>query len=331
MKLNMEERAFVGFDIGGTKCAVIMGCSNLENSTCSIQTRVQIPTKEKTWKNILDFLLDAEKRMEKETGLHPLAAGISSGGPLDSKGGLILSPPNLPGWDSVPIVSLVQNELHVPTFLQNDANAGAVAEWLYGAGKGYKNVIFLTFGTGLGAGFILDGKLYEGTNMMAGEVGHVRLGKTGPEGYHKKGSFEGFCSGGGIVALGRIMSLKYKAMGKHSPLLAMANFTAKDIAGYAREGDGLSLQIYKKSAQELGYGLAMLVDILNPQCIILGSIYARNPDLFQKDMEQILHHEALSRSLACCTIVPAQLGDSIGDFAALAVATSGFHEMEKGK
>ena len=111
------------------------------------------------------------------------AVGISCGGPLDSKKGLILSPPNLPGWDNVPVTKLLSEALQVPAFLQNDADACAIAEWRFGAGQGCENMVFLTFGTGLGAGLILNGKLYQGASGMAGEVGHLRLFDNGHIGY----------------------------------------------------------------------------------------------------------------------------------------------------
>ena len=137
-----------------------------------------------------------------------MAIGITCGGPLDSKKGLIMSPPNLPKWDKIPITKIIEDNFNVPVFLQNDANACALAEWRFGAGKGTNNMIFLTFGTGLGAGLILDGRLYAGTNNLAGEIGHIRLAKDGPLGYDKKGSFEGFCSGAGIARLAKkILSL----------------------------------------------------------------------------------------------------------------------------
>ena len=113
-----------------------------------------------------------------------------------------MSPPNLPGWDNIDIVKQIKTHFGVPVHLQNDANACALAEWKFGAGRGTKNMVFLTFGTGLGAGLILDGKLYSGTNDNAAELGHIRLDRFGPVGFGKTGSFEGFCSGGGIAQLG---------------------------------------------------------------------------------------------------------------------------------
>lgn len=130
------------------------------------------------------------------------AIGISCGGPLDSRRGIVFSPPNLPGWDKVPITKFFSERFHVPCFLQNNANACVLAEWKWGNGKNLDNVVFPTFGTGMGAGLILNGKLYEGAKGLAGEIGHMRLARHGPVGYGKAGSFEGVCSGGGDSAIG---------------------------------------------------------------------------------------------------------------------------------
>ena len=140
--------------------------------------------------------------------------GVSCGGPLNSETGVILSPPHLPGWDRVPIVEWLTREFQVRARLQNDANAGALAEWRYGSGRGLRNVIFCTFGTGFGAGLVLNGRLYTGTNDMAGEVGHVRLRSDGPVGYGKRGSVDGCCSGSGIAQLARQYILEEWQQGK---------------------------------------------------------------------------------------------------------------------
>ena len=186
----MSEATVWGLDIGGTKCALVIG-----DRTGKVLARWQVATADygADWQRLInDLLKNAEGIYTR-----PLAAGVSCGGPLSSARGVIMSPPNLPGWDDVHIVEWLQNRLSVPAFLQNDANACALAEWQFGAGRGCKNMVFLTFGTGMGAGLILDGRLYAGTNDMAGEAGHMRLAPDGPEGYGKRGSFEGFCSGGG--------------------------------------------------------------------------------------------------------------------------------------
>ena len=222
-----------------------------------------------------------------------------------------MSPPNLPGWDDVHIVEWLQNRLNVPAFLQNDANACALAEWQFGAGRGCKNMVFLTFGTGMGAGLILDGRLYAGTNDMAGEVGHVRLEPDGPEGYGKRGSFEGFCSGGGIRQLAQM------ELGK--------DLSCKQLCELADAGDADARRVLEKSADYLGRALAVLIDILNPERIVIGSIYARAERHFKDGALSAIRREALSLSSGVCEIVPAGLGDSIGDIAALSIAWNGLN------
>ena len=189
---------YIGFDIGGTKCAVSLG--KAENGI-NILKREEVPTDfdPKTTLEKLALYVEEYKR-----DYEILGAGISCGGPLDTQNGCILNPPNLKGWTNFPIVSYIKERFSLEARLQNDANACAIAEWKFGAGQGKQNIVFLTFGTGLGAGLILNGKLYEGANGNAGEVGHIRLAKTGPYAYGKYGSFESFCSGSGIARLAKL-------------------------------------------------------------------------------------------------------------------------------
>ena len=249
--------------------------------------------------------------------------GISCGGPLDSKKGMIYSPPNLPGWDNVPIVEIFSKRFGVHVSIQNDANACALAEWLMGAGKGTQNMIFLTFGTGMGSGLILNGRLYAGTNDLGGEVGHIRLAKNGPVGFGKAGSFEGFCSGGGIAQLAETMVLEKLQKGEYIAFCpdtdSAKKLTAKTVAEAAISGDPAALEIIRISAEYLGRGLAVLIDILNPECIVIGSIYSRNEMLFKPHVVRILAEEAIPSAVEVCRIKPALLGESIGDYAALCV------------
>ena len=188
----------LGFDIGGTKCAVSLG--HVEQGMLIVDEKRSMPTDFSiTPYEMIDRMCETAEQMTKDFS----RIGISCGGPLDSRRGVILSPPNLPGWDEVEIVAYLKARYGGRVSLQNDANACAIAEWKYGAGRGTKNMVFLTFGTGLGAGLILDGRLYAGSSDMAGEVGHVRMAEDGPIGYGKRGSLEGFCSGGGLAQIGR--------------------------------------------------------------------------------------------------------------------------------
>ena len=234
-----------------------------------------------------------------------------------------MSPPNLPGWDNIPIVSLLAEEFQTKVAIHNDANACALAEWMFGAGKGTRNMVFMTFGTGLGAGLIIDGKLYTGTNDNAGELGHIRLEPFGPVGYGKAGSFEGFCSGAGIERLARDMVKEEAQMGRKVSWCQdgdLSGITAKKVAEALRAGDPLAKRVYAISARHLGAGLAIVMDILNPEMIVIGSIYARNEDVFKPLMEEVLKREALPLARKVCEVVPSALGESVGDYAALSIA-----------
>jgi glucokinase len=253
--------------------------------------------------------------------------GISCGGPLDTQRGLLLSPPNLPGWEDVPIKKIFQNQFRIPIFVENDANAGALAEWKFGAGKGVRNMVFLTFGTGMGAGLILDGRLYRGSNDLGGEVGHVRLARNGPLGYHKRGSFEGFCSGAGLA---QMMAIELQRLAQEigNPAVlrqyrAPGQVTGKDVVRWARRGDKLALKIVKKSGMYLGKALALMIDILNPELIVIGSMGFRLGELLLEPARKMIRKEAIPAAHKVCRIVPAQLGERIGDYAALCVAMHG--------
>lgn len=315
----------LGIDIGGTKCAIVYGKRIGSDLQIVDKTKIETTTVEETIRNIMS---EAKRMMARFnlTAQTVRAVGISCGGPLDSKSGTVMSPPNLPGWDNIPIVKIIEEELGVRAGLQNDANACALAEWKFGAGRGTQNMIFLTCGTGLGAGIILNGSLYSGTNDNAGEVGHIRLTDDGPVGYGKEGSFEGYASGGGIAQLARSLATEEIKKGRHvswcPSLDDMENINAKLIAEAAGAGDKLALKVYETSATYLGKGLAMLIDILNPELIAIGSIYARNKDMMEPYVLDQISKEALEGARDVCKIVPAALGENIGDYAALSIAAN---------
>lgn len=290
---------YLGVDIGGTKCAVSVGTEEGH-----ILEKVKFPTE--TEKGVEYTLRRITEETQRLFSRYPDAAaiGISCGGPLDSRKGLILSPPNLPGWDGVPIVEIMRKHFRIPAYLQNDADACAVAEWKFGAGKGYENLVFLTFGTGFGAGLILNGKLYTGGCNMAGEIGHIRLTETGPVGYGKAGSLEGYCSGGGILQYGY--------------------GTAEEIGRKAADGDEKAIGIYQEVGRNLGRGAAILADLLNPDAIIIGSIFVRQRKLIEPELLRVLGEEALPQNAAHVKILPAALGEQLGDIAAVSVGIEGY-------
>ena len=303
---------YIGIDIGGTKCAVVRG--NLEHG---VVEKIRFDTEgcEQTLAKIYEAV---EKMLPAD------AIGISCGGPLDENRGVILSPPNLPGWDEIYITDELERRFKIPAKLLNDANAGAVAEWKFGAGRGCENMLFLTFGTGLGAGLILGGRLYSGTNGNAGEIGHIRLAEHGPVGYGKEGSFEGFCSGGGITKLAKNICKSALDLGRPISFAdtdeKIEALNTKMLAELAHGGCLDAKNIFDISAKKLGEGLAIVIDILNPEKIIIGGVYYRAADLFAEGMNLVLMRETLRPSLDACEILPAELGEEIGDIAALSAA-----------
>lgn len=319
----------MGVDIGGTKCAVVLGIIKNEDSDgITIVDKVSFPTEvskgldyvlSKIFENVDRILLNNKWNPDDLSGI-----GISCGGPLDSKEGIILSPPNLIGWDNVPIVNLFEKRMKTKTKLQNDANACALAEWMFGAGRGYSNIVFLTFGTGMGAGLILNSRLYAGTNDMAGEVGHMRLDSNGPVGYGKSGSFEGFCSGGGISQLARTKVLEKFQMGEKvsfcQSVAAIDRLDAKMLSDAAKSGDVLANEIYTLCGHYLGKGISIIIDVLNPEVIIIGSIFSRNVELLWPEAFEVIKKESIERSRKVCKVVASALGEQIGDYAALVVA-----------
>ena len=315
----------LGIDIGGTKCAITLGRDYVpENPQDLIIAKKKFPTDVKRgYKEIIAELLKTADELLAENGVKHddlVGVGISCGGPLDSKKGIIMCPPNLPDWNNVPITDIFSKHFGVKAILQNDANACAVAEWKFGSGKGLDNVIFLTFGTGMGAGLILNGKLYSGTNDLAGEVGHIRLSEDGPVGYGKRGSFEGYCSGGGIVELAKIIIDKSKKNGIDIVLSEQSDdISAKSISIAAKNGDAVAQEIYRISAQRLGQALSLLIDLLNPEAIIIGSIYTRDQALFDDIIKDVISKEALPAAANACSILPGALCEFVGDVAALSL------------
>ncbi len=300
----------LGLDIGGTKTAVILG-----DRGGRVYDRVSFPTRpergfQATFEELCRHIAQVRTRAESQ-GRSPRAVSVSVGGPLDIERGIIYSPPNLPGWDAVPLKPLLQDRTDLPVFVEHDGNAGALAEWYFGAARGARNVIFLTMGTGLGGGLILNGQLYRGTSDLAGEVGHIRIAETGPIAYGKEGSWEAFCSGTGIA---RLAALRFPNRWGNGRV------TVRDLADLARSGDPDALAVLAEAGRYLGRGLAILLDILNPEIIVIGSLAVRLGEWVLGPAREEMQREALPGAVSACRVVPAALGERIGDIAALCAA-----------
>ena len=281
----------IGVDIGGTKGAV----SRIDCETWEIQAKEVFAAPE-SLKGYLDAIKDAIDSLAIDA---PAGVGISCGGPLDSRTGVVHAPPHLPVWDGVPIADILTQHCGCPALLQNDANAGALAEWYWGAGRGCDDLVFITFGTGFGAGIIANGALVEGHTGQAGEIGHIRLHDAGPRAYGKAGSVEAFCSGGGIAA-------QYRC-------------AAEELFAAARAGKLDAHRLVREIGRHAGEAVAIAVDLLNPEVVVLGGIYSRNVDLLEEPVIEGLTTQALPRNAAAVELRPATLGEAIGDYACMAI------------
>jgi glucokinase len=306
------QASLIGLDIGGTKFAIVEGTPQAQ-----ILARTAYPTD--TQRGFADTFARLCAAVEqalttaREAGRQVVALSVSIGGPLDIARGIIYSPPNLPGWDAIPLKDLLHQRFGLPVYVEHDGNAGALAEWHFGAGIGTRNLIFLTMGTGLGGGIILNGQIYRGASDLAGEVGHMRIAPDGPLAYGKRGAWEGYCAGPAFAILAREMFPQRWGQEVQTPEVVQA----------ALAGDAQALAVVERVASYLGQGLAILADILNPEMIVIGSMAVRLGETLLAPARRAMQAEALPGTYAACRVVPAALGERIGDIAALCAAIDG--------
>jgi glucokinase len=306
-------RTILGIDIGGTKTAIVEGTSRAE-----VLERRELPTRshlpfDETFGS-LALLVDEVAESSRRAGREIVALSISVGGPLRISEGFLLDPPHLPGWHNLPLKKRLEQRFPgLPVFVEHDGNAGALAEFYFGIGRslpGIESLIFLTFGTGLGAGIILNGQIVHGATDTAGEVGHWRMAYDGPTVFGKKGSWEAFSSGAGLVELAR---RRFPA--RWSPATPIRELVEAMLAGNED-----ALTIAREAATWMGRGLALLVDALNPEAIVLGSLAVALGETVLAPMRKVVEEEALPQAATACRIVPAALGATIGDVSALMAA-----------
>lgn len=303
-----RERTILGLDIGGTKTAVVLG-----DRAGRIHARTEFATQPRRGfdATCAELLAHVDAMLSGAPAGHgEIVVSVSIGGPLAIEAGIIRNPPNLPGWADVPLKEILKQRTARPVYVEHDGNAGALAEWYFGAARGARNIIFLTMGTGFGGGLILGGELYRGTTDLAGEVGHVRIAEDGPHAFGKAGSWEGLCGGAGIARLAAL----------RCPRKWNSATQALDVAEAARAGDADALAVLDQVGRHLGRGLAILLDVLNPEVIVIGSLAVRLGELVLKPARDEMRREALPGAFAACRLVPAALGERLGDVAALCAA-----------
>ena len=299
----------LGLDIGGTKSAAVIG-----DADGNVFARAAALTPPGDWQAGVTLLIELARAACREYQCLPTdlaALGVSCGGPLDSATGTIYAPPNLPTWDAVPLKALLEAEFGLLTTVENDANATALAEHRWGAGQGCADMAFLTMGTGVGAGLILNGRLYRGRRDLAGEIGHAVVWPGGPLCLcGRRGCLETLTSGTAIGRMGR------ERFGE-------ADLTAHDVCARARLGDPVASGIIADAAYYMGLGLANLLQTLNLERIVLGTLAVHAADLLLEPIRRAAQENCWPRVWEGVSIVPAALGDAAQDKAALAVALPG--------
>jgi glucokinase len=311
-----EDNLILGFDIGGTKIGVVLGTQEGEIlERIEVQTPVDKPF-EAAFEQMVSMASQLLSTLQARGLSYPQAVSVAVGGPLDITQGIIYSPPHLPTWERAPLKERLSKHFQLPVFIEHDGNAGALAEHFFGAGRGIENLVYLTMGTGLGAGIILDGKIFHGTNDLAGEVGHIRLADQGPVEYGKAGSWESYCSGAGIAKLAR----------QRDPDSWPAGTTTRQIIESALAGDANACRLIEEVGHWLGKGIAILVDTLNPELIVIGTLGIVLGDLLLEPARRVLEAEALPMAVAVCRIVPAQLGSDLSSISALVAAIDAYRQ-----
>lgn len=311
-----EDDHFGGIDIGGTKIGVCIG-----RGDGRIVDAHRFPTDHTVSPAVV--LTQALAALDDLAARHgaPRALGVACPGPI-TVAGRFLDPPNMPRWHGFDLAAWLRAHSETPATTMNDANAGVLAEWLWGAARGADTAVFCTMSTGMGAGLIVGAELHQGRQGFAAEIGHLRLAPDGPAGFGKRGSVEGFLSGPGIVQVAVQEARIALQTGAATDLVhdgRLREFTAETVCALARTGDAAAARAIARCADKLGELLAVLVDLLEPDVIVLGTIAAGHPDLFLDRAWVRLREEALAHSLTHLRVEVTSLTDR-GDRQAIAAA-----------
>jgi glucokinase len=313
-----SSRTVIGLDIGGTKTACVEG--TLDGR---ILQRVEMQTHAKepfdvTFPEIIRHVETLIAAAGHE-GRTVAAISVSIGGPLKIGEGVLIDPPHLPGWHGIPLKArLMEAFPHVPVYVEHDGNAGALAEFYFGVGRNrrdLRHLIFLTFGTGIGAGLVVNGQILRGASDTAGEIGHWRLAEDGPLAFGKRGCWESFASGAGLLHLAAQMF----------PARWNRDRPIRELVDAILRGDDDAIEVAAVAGHWMGRGLALLIDAFNPQVIVFGSLGVVLGERILGPARKVIAEEALPQAAAACELLPSVLGSGIGDVASLMAAIMGLN------
>lgn len=314
-------KVIAGIDIGGTKIAIAL--ENLGGEKIAVR---RLPTRAEIGAEaIIENVTRAIKEMLAENNCEIVAVGIGCPSPLDIEKGLVMSPSNLRDWDRFPIVKIFQDEFGVPVVLENDANAAALGEYVYGAGRGYQNIVYITISTGIGGGIILNGEIFRGVAAGAGELGHTIVQ---PDGIR--------CNCGSVGCLETVSAgvhiarraQERLAAGEPSLMREMVSgineVSAKTVIDAVRKNDQLAVEIWDETCRFLAIGIGNIITILAPEAVVIGGGVAEAGDLLFEPLRRLLPQFVSMIPADKINVLPAELGGESGVCGALALAKKAY-------
>jgi len=312
-------RHLIGIDLGGTN--IVTACVAEDGS--AIHGVRSVPTQPEDGPDAVVDRIIATARESLEAsrvaipGLEPIGVGIGAPGPLNTKDGIVLLTPNL-GWVNMPLRERLTRGLGLPAALDNDANCAVLGEWWQGAARGTRHALGLTIGTGIGGGIILHGRLYHGSSDIAGEFGHMTIDANGRRcKCGNYGCLEAYASGPAI-ALRAVEAIESGAVSSLASYVGgnLGTVTAQTVYQAAHAGDDLALEVVRDTAKFLGAGLASLLNIFNPEAVVIcGGVTMAGPSLFEP-LQQEVSRRAFKPAVQVCRIVPGTLPGTAGVFGA---------------
>lgn len=320
----MAQEFIAGIDIGGTKIAIAIAVADGE-----VIARASFPNGPgRSPREAMDQVLEALGSLAEEHRARPSAVGIGCAGPLDLARGFVLSPPNLPLWKGFPLRSFVEERLRVPVALDNDGNAAALGESLYGAGRGLSDLVYLTISTGIGSGFIADHHLVH----RSGEAGHITVQSDGPVcGCGARGCMEALCSGAAIARRAQ----EYLRSGRPSRLREMVSdsrhVTAKHVADAVRASDELACEVWQETISFLAIGIGSIITLVAPQAVILGGgVTCGADELLLEPLRERLLERVCIVSMEQVQVLLAGLGKESGLYGALTLGIRALQSVVRG-
>jgi glucokinase len=313
-----EPVLYAGTDLGGTKIFSVV--ADADGNILGEDRRQTEPERgvESVIERIAASVRDASDRAGA-VAKDLIAVGISTPGPCDPQRGVVTNAPNLAGWRDVPLLALVQEALALPAVMENDANAAAYGELCFGAGRGLKHLVYVTLGTGIGGGIIVDGKIYEGASGAAGEVGHLILDPDGPPcNCGSRGCLEALSAGPAIARAAEVEA----AAGRSESLAQLVGdgvLTAELVHRAAQDGDAAARGVIERAGRFLGLGLAGLLNVFNPQALVLGGGLVALGDLYLGRAIETARHHAFDQVVQDVMITTAKLGEHAGALGAAAL------------